>query len=208
MITTLCFLSFLSTGVLPPCANYGNDGIIGLDFRILFWIQNYIVNPILTPIFKIITMAGNAGILWFVIALLLLISKKTRPWSLAIVFSLVLTGLVGNVVIKNLVARPRPFQMMYFELMIAPPSGYSFPSGHTLSSFAAATAIFCYNKKWGVTASVVAFLMGFSRLYFFVHFPSDVIVGAVLGLLLGWLGYRMSEKVMPWAEKKIDQLVQ
>lgn len=208
MIAILSFFPFLSTGILPPCANYVNGGITELDYRILFWIQNYIVHPILTPIFKVITLAGNAGILWFIIALLLLVSKKTRPWSLAIVFSLILTGLVGNVIIKNLVARPRPFQILYFELLISPPSGYSFPSGHTLSSFAAATALFCYNKKWGALAYVMAFLMGFSRLYFFVHFPTDVIVGAVLGLLLGWLGYRMSEKVMPWAEEKLDQLVQ
>ena len=105
----------------------------------------------------------------------------------------------GNGVIKNLVARPRPFQAFDGEivLLIPPPGEYSFPSGHTLHSFAAAVTIFLHNKKAGAAALLLAALIAFSRLYFFVHFPTDVLAGMVLGTLAALLVYALAKKVRP-----------
>ena len=112
--------------------------------------------------------------------------------------------ILGNGVIKNLVARPRPFQAFDREivLLIPPPGEYSFPSGHTLHSFAAAVTIFLHNKKAGVAALLLAALIAFSRLYFFVHFPTDVLAGMVLGTLAALLVYALAKKVRPLKAKK------
>ena len=98
---------------------------------------------------------------------------------------LAITFLVGDVVLKNWIQRPRPFQEMPVELLIPPPESFSFPSGHTSSSFAAASVIYRVRKSWGIAAFILAVLIGFSRLFLFVHYPTDVLAGAVLGLLVG-----------------------
>lgn len=158
--------------------------ITNLDFSILYWIQEHIVCDALTPVMKAVTTAGNGGIFWIILCLILLCFKKTRRIGVAAAISLALVGLLNNEIIKTVVARPRPFQQAEIELLITPPGGYSFPSGHTSSSFAVATALFLKEKKLGIATLAMAFLIGFSRLYFFVHFPSDVFFGMIEGILM------------------------
>ena len=154
------------------------------DFSILYWIQDHIVCEALTPIMKAITSAGNGGIIWIVLCVILICFKKTRWIGISAAVSLALVGLLNNEIIKPIVERPRPFLQQEIELLIAAPGGFSFPSGHTSSSFAVATAIFLKDKKIGIPALILAALMGFSRLYFFVHFPSDVFVGMLEGIFV------------------------
>lgn len=154
------------------------------DFSILYWIQDHIVCEALTPIMKAITTAGNGGIIWIALCVILICFKKTRRIGIAAAISLALVGLLNNDIIKPIVERPRPFQQQEIELLIAAPGGFSFPSGHTSSSFAVATAVFLKDKKIGIPALILAALMGFSRLYFFVHFPSDVFVGMLEGIFV------------------------
>lgn len=154
-----------------------------IDFSILYWIQDHIVCAALTPVMKLFTTLGNGGILWIIIGILLLFFKKTRSIGIASLLSLALVAILNNEIIKAIVQRPRPFTYVDIELLITAPGGYSFPSGHTSSSFAAATAVFLKNKKLGAVLLVCAALIGFSRMYFFVHFPSDVFVGMIEGIL-------------------------
>lgn len=158
--------------------------ITDFDFTILYWIREHIVNDALTPLMKIITTAGNGGVFWIILCLILLCFKKTRWIGATAAISLALVGLINNEIIKPLVARPRPFHQAELELLLGPPGGYSFPSGHTSSSFATATAIFLKDKRLGTAALIVAALIGFSRLYFCVHFPSDVFFGLLEGILI------------------------
>ena len=97
----------------------------------------------------------------------------------------------GNLLLKPLVGRIRPYDITpNINMLVNALSDYSFPSGHTLSSFAVATVILCFNKKIGIFAMIIATLIGFSRLYLYVHFPTDVLCGAILGILFGKLSYK------------------
>lgn len=158
--------------------------ITQIDFGILEAIQK-ITNPVLDVFFTFVTHLGDGGMLWIVTAIILFFFKKTRKCSLMMMLALILGAFIGNITLKPLIARARPFIQnadMAAKLLIDAPHGFSFPSGHTLSSFAGAFSIFLYNKKYGVVALVVAALIAFSRLYLYVHFPTDIIAGTVLGI--------------------------
>lgn len=157
--------------------------ITEIDYSILFWIQNHIVCDALTPLMTLITKSGTSCAIWIALGLALLLFKKTRPAGVAVLISLIVTAVLNNYILKPVFVRPRPFHGVDIDLLIAAPGGFSFPSGHASSSFAAATAVFLKNKKAGIPAFIYAFLVGFSRNYFFVHFPSDVLCGALEGIL-------------------------
>ena len=173
------------------------EAILGFDFAILDFIRENIANPVLDVIMKIITHSGDAGIIWIAAALLCLIFKKTRKAGTCMAIALILVLLICNLTLKPIIARPRPFMLREeIELIISAPSGFSFPSGHTASSFAAAVGLFIYHKKLGIAALIWAFLIAFSRLYFCVHFPTDVLAGAVLGIAAGLGAYAVTEKYL------------
>ena len=144
---------------------------------------------------KSITILGDAGILWIVIALILLFRVKTRKCGILIITAMVIGLIIGNVILKNLIARPRPFSLdESIQLLIPKPVDYSFPSCHTMVSFEAAIIIFLNNKKWGMIAIATAILIGFSRMYLFVHYPSDVLFGAILGSIIAIIVFYGSNK--------------
>jgi undecaprenyl-diphosphatase len=144
---------------------------------------------ILTPMFKLVSDLGNDGLIWLLIIAGLLVFKKTRMTGLVALLSLGICFIINNELIKNLVARPRPFDLItQLKVLIARPTDFSFPSGHTASSFASAGAFYYYgDKRWGILALIFAGVIGFSRLYLGVHYPSDVICGAIIGLIISFL---------------------
>lgn len=171
--------------------------ITQIDFAILDAIQKIGI-PVLDVIFKVITTLGDGGVIWILSAIIMLCFKKTRKCSVMMIIALVLGTLIGNVTLKPLIARPRPFIQnpdMLTNLIIKAPGGYSFPSGHTLSSFECATAMFLFDKKFGIPAFILAALIGFSRLYLYVHVPTDVIAGALLGIAIGFISKIIFEKI-------------
>ena len=146
---------------------------MGWEFTILDALQQ-IHTPLLDKILVFITSLGNAGWFWIVLGLVL--------------GALIFSALFGNIILKPLVARQRPCWINEtVELLVQVPKDYSFPSGHTQASFAAATALFTGNKKAGICAFVLAALIAFSRLYLYVHFPTDVLAGIVFGICCGLL---------------------
>ena len=156
------------------------------------FVQSHCHNPLTDALFPIITYLGEAGLIWMILALLCIVFGKKSGWRVtgtAMLCAMLLGLLIGEVAIKNLVCRPRPFQSFPdFSLLIPPPSGYSFPSGHSCSSFAAATVLFHKDKRWGSAALALAALILFSRVFLFVHYPTDVLAGALLGVLCGFAG--------------------
>ena len=161
------------------------EWIQGIDWAILNWIQEVFRCEFLDFVVPKITALGNKGTIWLVLALALTISKKYRKYGIAMFAALAVGALIGNVMLKPLVARSRPCWLETVELLIRNPSDYSFPSGHTLSSTIGAFMLTSANHKFGWFAIPLAVLIALSRLYLYVHFPSDVLAGAILGILVG-----------------------
>lgn len=165
------------------------DFITNIDKEILYFIQEFLRSEYLNEIFSFITRLGDWGVIWIIISIILLIPKKTRKVGVLSICSLLLCYVANDLIIKKIVARERPFNQ-FSELipLIKKPIGFSFPSGHSASSFASAGILFRYlDKKYGILAIVLAGIIAFSRLYLGVHFPSDVIVGIIMGLLSSYI---------------------
>lgn len=173
---------YLKIGVTAFCIVTAALAIWALDWDILFFIKDHVRNSVLDVIVPFYTKLGNSGILSIITGVVLLFFKKTRKCGFAILLALLGGLLIVNWTIKPIVARPRPCSFYpEFLTLVSKPSEYSFPSGHTVSAFAAAVPLFKYHKKAGIVAIVLAALMGLSRLYVFVHFPTDVFMGFVIG---------------------------
>lgn len=158
--------------------------IEAFDSSILSFFQQ-IHHPFLTSFFRFFTEIGEAGIIWIIFGIVLLIKKENRKYGVIVLLSLLMCLVFGNGLLKNLIARPRPcWRHPEVPMLIQVPTDYSFPSGHTFSSFAAAVSIFYWNRRAGYGAFVLATFIAFSRLYFFVHYPTDILGGICLGLLL------------------------
>lgn len=176
------------------------DGVNIFDSFVMTWVQENCHNAFTDAVFPVITYFGESGIFWIVLSLALLLFKKTRRCGIIAICAIAAGFLVGELGIKNIVCRLRPFQAFpgYEPLLIAAPKGYSFPSGHTCSSFAVAAVYFRFSKKWGTGALILAAAIGFSRVFLFVHWPTDILAGAVLGigvaLLMLWLVPKIAEK--------------
>lgn len=167
-----------------------------MELRFLDFLQT-IHTPLLDKILAFITSLGNAGIIWIVLAIVLLILPKTRKTGIIVAAALLMDLILCNLILKNLVARVRPYDVnTAIAILIKKPLDFSFPSGHTAASFAAMTALFLAKmKKAWIAALVLAVLIAFSRLYFYVHYPTDVLGGAVVGILSGIIGYTIVEKI-------------
>ena len=177
-----------------------------MEFEILYAINN-LHNPILDKIMIGITMLGDAGIFWIILAIGLIFTKKTRKCGILMLLSMIMGLILGNGILKNIIARSRPCWIdPSIRLLISNPEDFSFPSGHTLASFEAAIMIFLHNKKWGTVALVIATLISFSRLYLFVHFPTDILGGILLAATISTSLYYLwnkLEKVKKTKEKQI-----
>lgn len=166
----------------------------GTEFDILYFLQS-LHTPWLDVFMKEITSLGDHGIFWILTGIILLCFRKTRIMGLCVILSLAAGFLIGNTFLKNVIARERPCWIdSSVPLLIHNPRDYSFPSGHTLASFEGAVSIWLYNRKWGTAALILAALIGISRMYLFVHFPTDVLGGLILGVLIAFLVHSIVEK--------------
>lgn len=183
------------------------DTLLQLDGNFLLWIQDNFRQDFMDGFWIFITSLGNAGWFWIALSILLVIFPTTRKAGITALLSLLLCALITNVCLKNLVARPRPYtQLPDLTLLIAKPADWSFPSGHTTASLAAA---YCYyrmlpKKLYGILALILAALIAFSRLYVGAHYPSDILGGLIVGIFGSWLVCRL---YLMWEQKRTKTIV-
>ncbi len=172
--------------------------MLEFEFKILDFIHEYMSSPVMDKIMCFFTFLGNAGWIWIALACVCLCSKKYRYTGIMLSVGLLMSLVVANLILKPAFARLRPFQIKEgIELIIAAPNDFSFPSGHTMASAICATIIFLQHKKMGIYAIVLATIISFSRLYLYMHFPTDVFFGAILGMLLGVLAVKIVRRYLP-----------
>ena len=173
------------------------SAILSADTAAVAFIQNNIRCSFLDVVMPLITLFGEHGLFWICVALTLLcINPKTRKIGAVMGLAMLMGFVFGNIILKNLVARPRPYSLdENVVLLVKKLSDYSFPSGHSLVSFEAAVSLLlCKCKKTGIASLVIAFLVAFSRVYLYVHYPSDVITGAILGTAFAVVSFVIFDK--------------
>lgn len=177
------------------------QALLTLDGNILLWIQENLRADWLTPIMQFITHLGGLGKIWIALSLILLCFKKTRWAGLAGIFGLIFSLLVNNIVLKNVFARTRPYEVVEGLVLLGKQAtDFSFPSGHTGSSFAAAVAIFRTIGKGKMRWLLIVFaaVMAFTRLYIGIHYPTDILGGLITGILCGMAGAALVLAVRNW----------
>ena len=161
--------------------------ITDIDKAILLSLYNFISShhyTFLDNVMIFLTHIGHRGLIWFVFAFVLFLNKQTRAAGIITVIALLIGMLAGDIILKNIVQRPRPYvDFPDYLILIEKLNSYSFPSGHTTLSFAAACAIGLHLKKCAVLCCILACLIAFSRAYLFMHYPTDIIGGIILGIL-------------------------
>jgi len=184
---------------------------LNFDLPILDWIADNLRCGFLDFVMPLITKLGDAGIFWIAVAVLLLFIPKYRKIGLSMGAALLMGLLVCNLTLKPLIARIRPYDLQLerfgktIQLLIATPHDFSFPSGHTIASFEGATVLLLMNKKLGIPAMVLAALIAFSRMYLYVHYPTDVLASVVLGIGFAFLAKFLVQKGYELYENRKQQ---
>ena len=156
------------------------------DFTLLNAIQNNMRNSFMDKLMPKITLLGDKGLFFIFMAVIMLFFKSYRDCGIACLTGLMCGVIVGNLIVKNIVRRSRPCWINHkINMLIEIPKDYSFPSGHTLAAFIFATVVMHYDKKFGIPAVIIASAIAFSRMYLYVHFPTDVFSGVILGIIIG-----------------------
>lgn len=184
------------------------DAILKLDGEILLWIQKNMRTDLMTAIMRGITRLGDDGCLWIALAVVLLVIGKTRRVGAASALSLILTFLVVNLGIKNIVGRIRPYEAIVGLTRLVPAeNSFSFPSGHSAHAFAVGVVIFLMlPRKIGVPTLVLSFLIAVSRMYVGVHYPTDVLAGILIGSAIAGFSVWIVGKAMEKWNKRTKQI--
>ena len=182
------------------------------DLPILNWIQAHLQSTFLDFIMPYITILGDAGIFWIACAVILMLIPKHRKAGFSMGIALIFGVVVCNMILKPLVGRIRPYNynlevlklqwqdfLVHGKLLVETPHDFSFPSGHTIASFEASIALYKNNKRLGIPALILASLISFSRMYLYVHYPTDVIASVILGtvfaLIANWIVHTVAAKL-------------
>lgn len=158
------------------------DFALDIEFSILDFIYS-LHTPFMDKLWVFITHLGDKGLLWIFLGLVMCFTKKYRRAGATMLLALLLDFVIANLTLKPIFARIRPFEYVDgIKLLVDKPLDFSFPSGHSFASFAAADSVFLFHKKEGICLFILASFIAFSRLYLYVHFPTDVICGVVFGI--------------------------
>ena len=163
--------------------------MLSLEFAILNFIQSHMRSGFLDWLMPLISKLGDGGMIWLLLALVLAVMPATRKTGFVVLAALALDYLCCNVIAKPLIGRIRPCDVnTAVQLLVSRPTDFLFPSGHTAASFAAVFALYFRGARLWKPALALAVLIAFSRLYLYVHYPSDVLAGVMLGAAAGWCG--------------------
>lgn len=182
------------------------------DHTIAKWANDVFqsTNEILSPLLKLITNLGNMGFIFIMISLIMIFFKKTRKIGVIVLFSIAIGFVFTNLILKNVVARPRPFidetsdyYLWWKEAGSMIENGYSFPSGHTTAGMAFGLSLFlCFKKKWSWVFLLIPLIMGFTRIYFMVHYTTDVLGAILVGGLSALISYFVIKYIVKVIESK------
>lgn len=166
------------------------------EFAFLDWIQTHLKCDFLDGFMPLITKLGDAGIFWIVVTLVMFGFRRTRKYANVSAFALLMCLLFGNLLLKPMIARVRPYDVQTaVKLLIDAPVDFSFPSGHTQAAFACTVSLFLWRKKVGIPALIVAAIIAFSRMYLYVHYPTDVLAGLLMGVTFALVGNAIANKL-------------
>ncbi len=190
------------------------DPFLHFDLSVFEWVQT-IHGGFLDKLMVFITTLGENGIIFILIGLALICTKKYRKAGVAIIAALLVMEVGNNIILKPIFARPRPFnldpaqyawwhEIYKFPELVSRPKSFSFPSGHTSSAFAAAVALLWYDRKFGIPLTAFAAVMGFTRIYVEVHYCTDVLFGALFGVVYAVIAVLIVNKVYPIVMPKIE----
>ncbi len=190
------------------------EPFLNFDLSVFEWVQT-IQGGFLDKLLVLITTLGEKGIIFILIGLVLLCTKKYRKAGVAILAAMLVMGIGNNLILKTIFARPRPFnldpveyawwhEIYKFPELVSRPTSFSFPSGHTSSAFAAAIALLWYDKKFGIPLTLFAAVMGFSRIYVEVHYCTDVLFGVLVGVIYAIIGVLIVNKLYPIIMPKVE----
>ena len=188
--------------MLTAFQNFLYTCAISFDLPILDWIQAHLQSGFMDKFMPFITKFGDHGLFWMIVAAVLFIIPKTRKTGLGMAIAMMIGLLVCNVTLKPLVGRIRPYDLqaelgITIQLLGERMHDFSFPSGHTIASFEAAVVMLKNSKKLGIPAMILAVLITFSRLYLYVHYPTDVIASIILGTLFALIGNALAGLIAP-----------
>lgn len=174
------------------------------EFHFLDTIQQHLQNPFLDKCMPLISALADSGFIWILLTLILLCTKRWRRAGQASAIALIFMLLLGNIILKPLIGRTRPFDVnTAIQLLIQAPTDFSFPSGHTFASFACAVTLFLEDRRLGIPSLILAVLIAFSRLYLYVHYPTDVLAGLLLGIAAAFFGHWLAPRLFP--PKKVSK---
>ena len=188
--------------MLTAFQNFLYTCAISFDLPILDWIQANLKSGFMDTFMPFITKFGDHGLFWMIVAAVLVIFPKTRKTGLGMAFAMMIGLVVCNMTLKPLVARIRPYDLqaelgVAIQLLCEAQHDFAFPSGHTIACFEAAVVLLKNSKKMGIPAMILAVLISFSRLYLYVHYPTDVLAAVILGTLFALIGDAIAAKVAP-----------
>lgn len=174
-----------------------------MEISILNWIQS-MRTPIGDVVIPFITKLGDAGMIWILLSVVLFLNPRTRKSGMILAVALCVDVVLCNGILKNLFRRIRPCDVnTSIQLLVARPDDFSFLSGHTAASFAAVAALMLAGeKKLWIPALVLAVFIAFSRLYLYVHYPTDILGGIAVGVFAGYAGYWIVKQL--WKKKSCN----
>ena len=188
--------------MLTAFQNFLYNCAISFDLPVLDWIQANLQSGFMDKFMPFITKFGDHGTFWMIVAALLFLFPRTRKTGLGMAIAMMIGLLICNVTLKPLVGRIRPYDLqaelgITIQLLGERMHDFSFPSGHPIASFEAAVVLLKNSKKMGIPAMILAVLIAFSRLYLYVHYPTDVIVSVILGTLFALIGDALAGLIAP-----------
>ncbi len=195
-------------------AEWLNRTFNGFDYSVLYAFHRLAKScgGFFTPFFSFITFLGTWGIFYIILGVIFCLFKNTRKIGIAVLIALAIDGILTNIILKPLIARPRPYVANYEYAQFWQYVGghvekeFSFPSGHSAVTSSAMTVLFiAFNKKYSFTAIIFTLLMGASRIYLAVHYPTDVLAGIIVGAICGTLSVFLINRLYNYLQSKQNQ---
>ena len=195
---------------ITPAALALNNIFASYDMAILKFLHG-INNGFLTILFKLITFIGEKGIVFFLAAIILMCFSKTRKLGVCLFGAVACGALISNIILKDMVARPRPFEasetfrQWWIDVGAPEEDGFSFPSGHVTAAAAGMTSIWIMKgKKWALPTIIWVPLMMVARNYLMAHYPSDVLAAAIIGVISAFIAYLITRLIFDFLEDHCD----